>query len=555
MTVLVTVTFDDDETVRISNEEVADTNYWEPWLLAIDNISFSLEYPYGGNRIAEWGSLKISNKLFTNEDYIWPPPLFISLKVEYTSSTEASAVTLVENATGQFSNMDEFGVQYDVYLNETDGVLLLEKTSNLDGACTADFNGNDVVLPRAVGTVDYAPVIRLENYSGNAVFHTGYMNGTINVDWFVWDDGVDITASCTVGGSGTSGTGTFYRSAAAVGEVTVSGNGTFAAASTMTQAIDALMTARLGAATIVGTNARSGDAKVGHWATSQELLISYVSRLCASHAHIISITDTSSFTAYLIKLEEFYTPTSEAYQDTKILPVGHEINQGPVSVVRTTWPEREQVDEGGRLFVKETTKETERSNSKYWWGTTTSTLTDKLKSDLSNTAWFNRWPGYISAGVVGFIGSDMLRPGMYVKNVTDNTSTTVVAFDSYVQLSINDDIFTSGEDFEVGYEFKHGRELSVKSFSTDVSTIEDNLTFIMNFMHARQSDLVIPLEDVESSSLAVFGREGRYVAEERRYARPLYLNYNKIIGIVYDFENEKVTYRIAGMVFEENLLT
>lgn len=65
-------------------------------------------------------------------------------------------------------------------------------------------------------------------------------------------------------------------------------------------------------------------------------------------------------------------------------------------------------------------------------GTTTATTSNKLV-DSSAT----------------FTNQDDIIPGMYVQNTTDNTSTYITAIDSATTLSVNDDIFASGEGYEI----------------------------------------------------------------------------------------------------------
>lgn len=83
-------------------------------------------------------------------------------------------------------------------------------------------------------------------------------------------------------------------------------------------------------------------------------------------------------------------------------------------------------------YIYDTTYDTFSEIKQYSTGTTTSTTTDKL---VDSGATFQ------TDGVVA---------GQIVYNTTDSTTATVTAVDSETQLSLNDDIFTSGEDYEVG---------------------------------------------------------------------------------------------------------
>ncbi len=65
-------------------------------------------------------------------------------------------------------------------------------------------------------------------------------------------------------------------------------------------------------------------------------------------------------------------------------------------------------------------------------GSATSTETSKLHDTVAT---------FITSGVIS---------GMVIKNTTDNTYTTIVSVDSEIQLTVTDDIFVSGETYNVG---------------------------------------------------------------------------------------------------------
>ena len=561
MSVLVTVTYDDDVTLRISNEELALEHYWEPWLVSVDNVSFQMEYTYGGAAIPEWGSLSISIKAFENEDEIWPPPKFINVVIEHTKTTEAAAETLFENVVGNLVSMDDVSATYNLFIEDELDILLLDTTASITARTTTAYDGTEVIIPRAVGTVVYQTPLRLNDYDGGSstsfdkpCYHTGYMQGTLDTDWHVFDDGVDICANVIVGTSGTSGDDTFYLNYEAVGEVTVSGNGTFDSGEDITDSVDALITAKGLSANGVNTYQRTGDAKIGDWVSTQTTLKRYISKLSASHGHLFSVLATSpTVVFYSIKLEYEFASLTLVFTDVDVLPVNYENQEVPIFGVKTTWPYREQVDEGGRVFVKEVTNELNRDNSVYFYGTADNSSSGEYSSAAPFLLYDASQNFTYSPGSLGgtWAGSDKMRPGFFVKNTDDLTTTTVVEIIDDTILSLNDDIFVGGEDYEIGYHFEHGQELSIQSFSLDESTIKDNLKFIINFVHQRFTNVHIPME-TNTIKPTNYGTVGLHVIEEHRFERIIRNYRNKVVGVIYDFENEKIIYRLVGRIYEES---
>ena len=560
--ILITVTYDNDTTLRISNDELELEHYWEPWVTKIDNISFTMEYKYGGVLLPEWGSISISAKAFDSVNELQIPPKFIYLQVEYTQTTEAAATTLISNAVGELVNSDDLEVTYNIYIEDILDIPLLDKTSSITARATTSYDGVDVVIPRAIGEIIYQAPLRLNDYDidssagfAKPTYHTGYLQGTKHTDWHIYDDGVDICSNATVGNSGTTGADTFYLDYEAVGEVTVSGYGTFPMSTGITDAIDAILSLKILTVTGVATYERSGASEISDWVDSQILLRQYISKLAACHAHLLNLSivlDSGFVLFYCVKLEHAFSPTVSVWTDNEFLPVNIENDASPITILKTNYPYREQVDEGGRVFVKEVINELVRVNSAYWEGVSenTSSSASDVLLDTGVAAWFTRIPASNATNL--WLGSDQIRNGHYVLNIDDQIDSYVVSILNEHELQLNDDIFVGGENYEIGYKFKHGQELSVDSLSLDEDTINDNLKFIMNFLHQRFWDVSIPM-DLNTLQQSVYGVAGMYVVEERRYSQPLYFYYNKIIGMIYDFENELITYKLDGCIYKDSV--
>ena len=346
--------------------------------------------------------------------------------------------------------------------------------------------------------------------------------------------------------AGTTGVGTFYLDYSAVGEVSISGNGVFSSGSSMAQSVEALIEFVIGDnIDITSTYARSGDAKIGHYAQSQMSLRRYLSLLCASHGHYVRFVSESNLE--LIKIEKAFSVVSTAYTDTKILPVNYDVESSKIRSLKMSWPYREQVDEGGRVYVKEETREISRNNSAFWVGTATSTSSNKL---INSGEDFDYNPGYNDPD---YLGGDMMRYGMHVLCVDTGDTSTVVSVDSGTQLTIVDDIFTSTYDYEIGLSYSTGQDLSLEAYSLDEDTIQRNIKFILNVLHQRVCYVSVPyLETTTYESKYV---NGMFCVEVSRFERELNLFYNKIIGVILNFEKNTIIYIVLGTIYEENPLT
>lgn len=534
--VLITATFD-NITVRLSVEPCALENFWHPWVTSLDNVSFQMDTPNGGIDIVEWGSISLSQAMFRDSEYgfMWPPSMTGSVKIEYTTDTESNAITLVDNAIAHYNNMTEEDVSYDLFITDDEDADLLKLTSDIvSSRTTTDINGDDVVIPCAIGEVEHQLPLRLNDYSGGACYHNGYIVGVLHTDWHIYDDGVDICSSCSIGTISTTGAYTFYLNYAAVGEISISGPGSHIDnTSDVYDAVLAIAAISAGGASGQHSGFRTGSANVGFWVAQQISGKKLISKICASYGHMIGKRGTTWFG---LSLESEGLGDGPEFKDIEVLPCGYENDEGPVHIVKTSWPRRHSVEEGGQVFVKKTTSEISMNSSIFWNGTTSGVGTCKL---IDSTGTFLSAPEESSGG-------DMLRPNMIVKNVTDKTTTTVTAVQDDTEILIEDDIFTAGELYEIGYQFQYGSEVTAESYSIDGATNKDNIKHTINFRHLRKYKISIPMQ--EKPELKYMDKVT--VTERHRFAKNITLTHNKIIGVIYDFQNEVIVYTIAGTAYE-----
>ena len=538
----------DGNVVYVSNQEIAIEHFYFPYIIKIENVSLRTEFKYGGVETVERGSISFSTRLWDDSGYKWPPPDNATLTLKSTFSDEAHADTILNNARLVRVSGDNLAtdVTYDIFITDILDVDLLKTTLSITARTTTSYEGIETVLPIAVGTVVYAKPLRLNDYSGYPCYYGIGVTGTLHTDWHVYDDGVDICSNVTEGGAGTTGVGTFYLYYSAVGEVSISGNGVFSSGSSMAQSIEALIEFVIGDnIDITSTYARSGDAKIGHYAQSQISLRRYLSLLCASHGHYARFVTESNLE--LIKIEQAFNTSSTAYTDTKILPISYDVESSKIRSIKMSWPYREQVDEGGRVYVKEETREISRNNSAFWAGTVTSTSSNKL---INSGEDFDYNSGYNDSE---YLGGDMMRYGMHVRCVDTGDVSTVVSIDSGTQLTLADDIFTSTYGYEIGLSYSTGQDLSLEAYSLDEDTIQRNIKFILNVLHERVCYVSVPY--LETTTYEFNYTNGMFCVETSRFERVLNLFYNKIIGVIFNFEKNILIYIVMGTIYEENPLT
>jgi hypothetical protein len=268
----------DAVTYKISNNGWALENYWNPYIIEITPPRFNLANNYGGRCKVVYGEIQLVLELFAD---CWPPPTTGTISLQYTADNEASAVD-VFSGTIHLSSFDKFGVTYEIYETAYEQDLLEEGT---------DVDSNDVVFPRAFGTVTHQPVIQLTNGgSGNFRYAMAHIVGTSgnctnSGVWCVYDDGVDIS-----GNVANVSNNMFELTAQPVGEVTICGTGDL-------QTVEDICAWACGASlfncSIATNNARSPSPTVSIWASTQEFLINFLSNVTAFYTHLFYIAGST----------------------------------------------------------------------------------------------------------------------------------------------------------------------------------------------------------------------------------------------------------------------
>jgi len=157
----------------------------------------------------------------------------------------------------------------------------------------------------------------------------------------VYDDGVPIPENVT-----DNGNGTFSLSAMPVGEVTISGIGedtTLAGITEWACGADRLNR------TYDGTNARSPSPSINYWATSQQVLIEFLSDLASTHTHLFYI-DTDTLVLHLIDMEADNGSRTLGEFDDYEVSIDYE---PPLSEIICEWKKRFPVNETIGRYVKE----------------------------------------------------------------------------------------------------------------------------------------------------------------------------------------------------------
>ncbi len=148
----------------ISNEMLQLTHAFLPWIESMSAPSWQMDAEHGGMCRFTAGDFTISPGFFKQID-VWPPPVQASVTAKSTASTEEAAVELF-SLTVHLTSFNAEQVTYDTRDIEYTEKLLDE---------TVDYDGNDVALPRASGTVTHVTPIRLADQvlTGYPTYHLG----------------------------------------------------------------------------------------------------------------------------------------------------------------------------------------------------------------------------------------------------------------------------------------------------------------------------------------------------------------------------------------------
>lgn len=134
------------ETLRVSNEAVALTNYWDPYVSSAGSIKWAASSEYGGWVKTTFSNFRVLPKTFENN---WPAPAGIGLTLKYTDDTEGNAVTLFDG-NAHTAGLDRESNDYELFGEEytdtvTDEVIddtLVDVFTTYTGASYLNLNLN-----------------------------------------------------------------------------------------------------------------------------------------------------------------------------------------------------------------------------------------------------------------------------------------------------------------------------------------------------------------------------------------------------------------------------
>ncbi len=262
----------DGVTYRISTEDISDIHFWDGVIVDMGTPQYTTESDLGGLARMTFGDIGISSVWFDDVD-IWPPPINMAARIYYSQGTEIEK-RLCWSATIHRKSISPVSISYSVYDQAFDTMLLTE---------AEDYNGDTVPMPMALGTVSLMPAVRLadEPVTGYYRYCLADIQGVAGSDWYVYDDGLDITANVQ-----TASGNVFTLDPAPVGAVYISGTG--AVTNLQELCAWACDASRLNL-TLNATFA--SDARIDHEATSQMLLIDFLSKVAAPCQHLFYVID------------------------------------------------------------------------------------------------------------------------------------------------------------------------------------------------------------------------------------------------------------------------
>jgi hypothetical protein len=326
-------------TYYLSQDGIALAHWWDNKIMSFSAPKYQMSERHGGYVSLSFGAIEFAPDLFAAS---WPPPRTITLTAKYTDTTEAAAETFFAG-TGYMSNHQLDSVSYDLYGAELDTNLLADGT---------DYDGNAVVLPRAFGPVSYVQPVRLADRNGNQCYDLGHIQGTVHTHWHVYDDGVDVCSNVTnVTGN------TFEYTVTPVGTLTLSGTGED---TTLKDIMEWACGASYLNLSFDHTVDRATSPDVGCWASEQEILVDFLSRISAFHSHLFYIR---SGTLYLVDMLIDNGSRIISEWDYFSAPYGY---PSPVGKITAKWQKREAgtwSDPTGSSPAAVYVKETEQTHS------------------------------------------------------------------------------------------------------------------------------------------------------------------------------------------------
>lgn len=405
---------DSDVTVKASNVSYAGERYWDQLIISMTPPQFRLDHLSGGYCKLGFGDITFTLDTFQAAG-IWPPPDSCPVVISYAD--EDDVITQLFNGTLHRQALSRDGITYQLY-ERTFDALLLDEMENYDG--------DTVAIPRAFGAIQHQNPVRLPDAGGgNQVYALSGITGTLDTDWHVFDDGVDVCANVT----NVTAT-TFELSVAPVGEVTISGTGS---ATTLVE----IFTWACGASylNLSLTSTLAAAFTVSYWATSQKTLVSFLDELCAYACHLFYVNGDD---LYLVSMAEG-NGTDIELTENDFFPSKIMFAQ-PVSVLKTTWIERNAVEETIGKYIKETSNEESATGTHPYGNEETTECFQSVRASIQAAL----------AAIYGYMASVRWETSIPLESTFPVPGQKVVALDESMGQAIN--ITIHARDIEYDFD-------------------------------------------------------------------------------------------------------
>lgn len=378
----------DGVTQRISDQLLTLEHPWKPYVTAFSAPTWTMDKQYGGMVRFGGGSITISNQLFVDLG-VWPPPIQATPTIKHTETNEAAAITLFTHLAHLVSYNDT-ETTYDIRETEWDDQLLKE---------TVNVDGDDAVIPMAIGTVTHVTPLQIENDSlSRQTYHlSGLQTGTVPFDITSITSvsgGTKMTTSATHGFSNgnsitivgleffsgthiisdvttkaftvpedfteepmpinaqcyTAGAFSVYEGGIPLDTVVINGDGTFSlsnradesitmtgtSAYTTVSELASYVKTKLGITTYTNTYARSPSPGVNAWITSQQPTVDLLSNVCASFSHLYYIKSDA-----LVLVDMFKDNGSRTLTEYQFFKSPQYSKVNPLKKLTANWETRE----------------------------------------------------------------------------------------------------------------------------------------------------------------------------------------------------------------------
>lgn len=299
---------------------------WKARITAVTPFSTALAYPYGGFLTWEFGEIDF-HQLFFSSDTRWPPPQQFYIELYYAES-DGGSMTLLFNGRG-------FRNQFTKY-------KLYETPSSVDALEKITFyNGDKAVIPRVLGYREHFPAFQIPiSDPYHTLWHNGYCPGTLGTDWYVFDNGVDVSSNCQ-----DLGDYTFKRDVNFVGEATITGTGEV---ETLSDLLGWSCNPDRFRLTPIDTYLRAGSLPLAYYISTQTKVQNLVSNACAFYSHMATKNDGNLYFIDMLASRGQYgsTGTSNNYIEN---PMTGNLNYGKVKASWITREHRETAAEGNHI--------------------------------------------------------------------------------------------------------------------------------------------------------------------------------------------------------------